>query len=101
MRVLVTGGAGYIGRQTAKALAKAGIDPFFRLITIVRDSPESCSCYWASSFILMAVPFSVATRAERYQILRHIPTKLAPALYVVNLQVCHSAAILAAPTISL
>jgi hypothetical protein len=44
--------------------------------------------------------FSVATGAECNQILRHIPAKLAPALYVVNLQVLHRSAVLAAPTIS-
>jgi len=27
MRVLITGGAGYIGSHTAKALARAGIEP--------------------------------------------------------------------------
>jgi hypothetical protein len=49
---------------------------------------------------LTAMAFSVATRAECSQILRHIPAKLAPALYVVNLQVLHGPAVLAAPTIS-
>jgi len=46
------------------------------------------------------VAFSVATGAESNQILRRIPAELAPALYVVNLQVLHCAAVLAAPTIS-
>jgi hypothetical protein len=42
----------------------------------------------------------MAIGAERKQVLRGIPAKLAPALYVVNLQALHCAAVLAAPTIS-
>jgi len=43
---------------------------------------------------------SVATGAECNQILSFIAAELGPALYVVNLQVLHCAAVLAAPTIS-
>jgi len=46
------------------------------------------------------VAFSVARGAERDQVLLRILAELAPALYVVNLQVIHCAAVLAAPTIS-
>jgi hypothetical protein len=45
------------------------------------------------------VAFSVASGAECNQILRRIPAKLAPALYVVNLQVVHCGAVLAPPII--
>jgi hypothetical protein len=38
--------------------------------------------------------------AERNQIVRPVPAKLAPKLHVMNLQVLHSAAVLAPPTIS-
>jgi hypothetical protein len=44
--------------------------------------------------------FSVARGAESNQVLRRIPAKLTPALYVVNLQVFHCAAVLAAPSIT-
>jgi len=50
--------------------------------------------------LLPAVEFSVATGAECNQILSFIAAELGPALYVVNLQVLHCAAVLAAPTIS-
>ena len=43
---------------------------------------------------------SVTSGAERHQIFRHIPAKLTPKLYVMNLQVLHGAAVLAPPTIS-
>jgi hypothetical protein len=42
----------------------------------------------------------MTTGAECNQILRHIPAKLAPALYVVNLQILRGTAVLAPPTIS-
>jgi len=48
----------------------------------------------------MAVAFSVATGADRNQILCCIIAELAPAPYVVNLQVFQCSAVLAAPTIS-
>jgi hypothetical protein len=49
---------------------------------------------------LTAVAFFVATGAECNQILRRIPSELAPWFYVVNLQVLHGAAVLAPPAIS-
>jgi hypothetical protein len=38
--------------------------------------------------------------AERNQIVRHVPAKLAPKLHVMNLQVLHGAAVLAPPAVS-
>jgi len=46
------------------------------------------------------VTFSVTTGAERNQIFRRIPTKLAPGPKVMNLQVLGGTAVLAPPTIS-
>jgi hypothetical protein len=50
--------------------------------------------------LVTAMTLSVATRAQSNQVLRRIPAKFAPALYMVNLQVLHCATVLATPTIS-
>jgi hypothetical protein len=42
----------------------------------------------------------MAAGAERNQVLRDIPAKLAPGLHVVNLQILRGTAVLAPPTIS-
>jgi len=46
------------------------------------------------------VTFTVTAGAERNQIVRHVPTQLAPTLHVMNLQVLYDTAVLAPPTIS-
>lgn len=46
------------------------------------------------------VTISMAIRAERNQILRRVRSELAPRLHVMHLQVLHSAAVLATPTVS-
>jgi hypothetical protein len=50
--------------------------------------------------LLTTMAFSVATGAERNQVSPYIPAELASRPNVVNLQVLHGAAVLAAPTIS-
>jgi hypothetical protein len=46
------------------------------------------------------VTLSVTTGAQRNQIVRHVPTQLAPMLHVMNLQVLCGTAVLTPPTVS-
>jgi hypothetical protein len=43
---------------------------------------------------------SVASNAKRNQVVHHIATQLAPRVHVMDLQIFHGSALLAAPTIS-
>ena len=54
----------------------------------------------AGTYALRAVTFSVTPAAECNQILHYIPAESASGPDVMNLQVLHSATLLAAPTIS-
>ena len=42
---------------------------------------------------------SMANNAKRNQVVHHIATQLTPVFHVMDLQVCHGTALLAAPTI--
>jgi len=82
-----------------------GVDPFTACArcTCFSDDFNShlhTSCLRNSGSALPVVTLSMTTDAECNQIVRHIPTKLAPRLEVMNLQVLRGTAVLAAPTVS-
>jgi hypothetical protein len=48
----------------------------------------------------LSVTFAVTTNAKRNQVAHHITTQLTPGFHVMDLQIFHATAFLAAPTIS-